>query len=694
MASVNDALTLALGHHQSGRLPEARAIYQRVLEALPRHAGTLQLLGVLEHQCGRHLQAIDLIQRSLAIDPDQPDACFNLGCALSGLERWDEAAAAYERSLRLAPNQVQARINLGNILIKRGDKEQALHQFLQATQASPGLALPHLLAGNVLDDLGKAEDAVQHYERAIKLDPNYAQAHNNLGVALRNRDPGRAIEHYKRAVAIKPDHDGARKNLADVLVVRGSRRLAAGEYAPGIADYDAALALWPDAGLRVRRALALPVIPASVAEIEQQRSRLRGDIESLRQAGLSIADPAREVDATLFYLAYHGRDDRGLLEGLAEFYRGASPALAYTPPPPPKRDKLRAGFVSRHLHWHTISSFMSGWIGGLDRERFEVVVGQPPQPTDDVAQQISHAADRCVDLPGDLSGARRAIEELQLDVLIYPDIGMDPLTYFLAFSRLAPVQCAWWGHPSTTGIDTVDYFLSCRDLEPDDAQQQYTEKLVAMPTLAMYGPKPALPGYAKTRRDFGFGDRGHLYLCPQSLFKLHPDLDSRFGKILRADPAGRVVLFEGRQAYWTTAVQNRLRQSIPDVAGRVVFLPRQPFSAYLGLVGTSDVVLDTPHFTGGNTSLQSLALGTPIVTQPGPTMRGRITLACYRQMGMTDLVASDEDSYVELAVRLGTDPTFRDEMNRLIMARHGVLFENTQSVRELESFLEDVGGRR
>lgn len=688
LGTVDHVLALAVEYHQTGRLAEAKVIYRQILLTKPKHARALQLLAVAEHQCGQHKAAVGLLKRSIQIDQQQADAHFNLGCVLSALGRDDQAITAYRRSLKIEPRQFAAHINLGNTLRKRGSHEDALSHYLKACRVAPYEAEPQFLAGATLDGLARVDRAIEHYERAVEIDPSHAEAHNNLGVALHTRDTDRAIEHYRLALAVNSEHANAWQNLAKALALRGVQCLEDGQYVQAIADYDASLAAQPNNGLEVRKALALPTINTSIEQIHQQRTAIRDHIDAIKAKGLCIKDPVREIDTTTFLLTYHGMNDRSILESLSQFYRQACPALHYTVQSPPHRDRLRVGFVSRNLYRHTISCFMEGWIRDLDRTRFEVVVARLPQPDDEVSQRIDTAADYRVDLTNDLSESRRMLAEQQFDVLIYPDIGMEPMTYFLAFARLAPVQCVWWGHPSTTGIDTVDYYLSCDDLETETAQTHYSEELIRFPTLAMYSPKPQLPDYAKTRIDFGFNERGHLYLCPQSLFKLQPEFDMRLGKILRADSEGQVVLFEGRKKGWTNLLRKRLRRAIPDVVDRIIFLERQPFSAYLGLVATADVLLDPLHFGGGNTTYQALALGTPVVTQPGSLARGRMTLACYRQMNMEELVAKDEESYVNLSVRLATDLVYQDAIRTKIAQCHHVLFSNRSSVSQLGSFLE------
>ena len=102
---------------------------------------------------------------------------------------------------------------------------------------------------------------------------------------------------------------------------------------------------------------------------------------------------------------------------------------------------------------------------------------------------------------------------------------MEPITYTLAFSRLAPVQCVTWGHPVTTGIPTIDYFISSEALESEESDQHYTERLVRLKTPAIYYYRPETPTSLKDRAAFGLPESGALYMCPQSLFKLHPSFD-------------------------------------------------------------------------------------------------------------------------------------------------------------------------
>jgi len=274
-------------------------------------------------------------------------------------------------------------------------------------------------------------------------------------------------------------------------------------------------------------------------------------------------------------------------------------------------------------------------------------------------------------------------------VLVYCDVGMEPLTYFLAFARLAPHQVAFYGHPETTGIPGIDYFLSHQDCEPADNAGHYSEKLLLLsPEVAYtYYRKPETAPVPKSREDFSLDPGAHLYLCPQSSFKIHPELDGLFAQILSADPKGQLLLYEGLHPHWNELLVKRLSGAIPDFAARVRFLPRMSHLDFLEVLRLSDVILDPLHFSGGATTLDGLAVGTPVVTLPGAFMRGRQTLACYKRMGIDDCIAADSGEYVRKALQIACDPGLRAELSRRILAAAPLLYEDSGMVQEFENLL-------
>ncbi len=216
-------------------------------------------------------------------------------------------------------------------------------------------------------------------------------------------------------------------------------------------------------------------------------------------------------------------------------------------------------------------------------------------------------------------------------------------------------RCATVGQPGTTGISTVDYFLSSDRLEPPDGQSHYSEQLVRLPDIPHYFGRPRAPDESPGRTGIPLPDEAPWYVCQQTLFKIHPEFDRLMGEILRRDPSGIAVLFEGQVPTWKALLLERLRRSIPDVVDRIVFLPRLPRDKYLRLLTQADVVLDTTHYGAGTTAMHALALGSPLVSLPGEFNRGRVAHALLGKLGISETVATSPADYVERAVRIAQD---------------------------------------
>ena len=351
---------------------------------------------------------------------------------------------------------------------------------------------------------------------------------------------------------------------------------------------------------------------------------------------------------------------------------------------------MRLGLASQYFCDHTIGRLNLGLVQHLSRDQFEVVLIGGRHGHDHVGRVFRASADQFVELPNDVARARQTIVDCDLDILLFADIGMDPLTYTLSFSRMAPLQCVTWGHPVTTGSPVMDYFVSSELLELSDADQHYTEQLVRLPNLAVCCQRPRLAEHPRDRESFGFCATDHLYVCPQTLFKLHPEFDKLLAAILHSDPAGKLVLIEGKYAYWQQHLKQRFARTPPAVMDRIVFLPRLRRADFLALCRVADVLLDTLHFGGGHTSYEGLGLGTPVVALPSPYLRGKITRALYQMMGVNDLVVNTHQQYVETAVLLATNDDFAAAVRTRIDESSDVLFDDIRGVRQLEQFLVEA----
>ncbi|WP_162604675.1 O-linked N-acetylglucosamine transferase, SPINDLY family protein [Geomonas edaphica] len=585
-----------------------------------------------------------------------------------------------------APGNAEALYRLGDALHDARLMREAEEALSAAVAADPRHWGACYTYGFLMQDLGRDAEAVPWYQKALQLREDHAKSHNNLASALLAvGETSRAFVHVKRAVELDPNYTFAYMNLGTMYNLEG-------RYRESLAAFERAATLGAPPTCRVKHAVIFPAVVSSVAEIDEGRTRMVSELRALAAEGIRLHDPVREVGITPFYLAYAGMDDLPLMRELAAFYAGACPQLLRVAPHcvagGRKRgagEPARVGFVSTFFYDHTVGRYFGEVMRRLSREWFHVTAISNFTVDDTVSASIREGVDECIVIPNNLAAAQQAIEEAALDALIFCDIGMEPLTYFLAFARLAPVQIALYGHPVTTGIPNVDYFLSHEDCETDESPGHYSEKLLLLSREVSYTwfRRPVPPAAPRCREDFSLAAAAHLYLCPQSVFKIHPDMDGLFAAILRDDPDAVLLLFEGWNANWNEVLHDRVAKAVPEHASRVRFLPRMPYHDYLSVVRFADVILDSLHFCGGATTFDALAMGTPVVTLPGRFMRGRQTLACYRRLGIEECIALDAGDYVTKAVTIASNPQLRDELSCRILSASAKLFEDDGMTLEL-----------
>jgi predicted O-linked N-acetylglucosamine transferase (SPINDLY family) len=685
-ASYHNTLGEAL--RGQGNYAPAQAAYERALALDARYVPALINLGNVHVAQDRLDDAERCWRHALEIVPDNPDVLNNLGVLEHRRGAHDAALAIYRSAVTLAPNDPELRTNIANLLRDMGQRDAARASYSAALAIDPRFFKARRAFGLMLLADGKAEDALVQLEEAAAIDPrSYGVWVDVASAQLKLQRLDAAQAALERAVACDARGLDAHVALAAVLRTKGRNEEAAARYRLAIA------ARPEDAGpVEAMLAMMVPSIPADVATIQAARAHFKSSIENLIRRRLRLSSIVREIGLTNFDLAYHGEDDRPLQQLFAEFCLSAQPDLAFVAPHCRRGAvpgaRIRVGFYARQLAYgHSVWQTAIGFIEGLDPARFAVSVIMPAN-TAPFAPSRPERAVPVVTVPEDLDGARAAIAALELDVLVHGEIGMDMLGYALAFSRLAPVQCALMGHPATSGIPTIDAFVSGAPFEPADGATHYSERLLQLSTnFARFAPPQKAVG-GLTRADFGLPTDRAAYLCPQTLFKFHPDFDRILAGILAEDRRGVLVLMhDNRSPEIAQALSRRLAGAgVP--LGRVIWLDRQHQNRFFALIELCDAVLDTLHFNGGTTSLQAFALGAPVVTMPGRFMRGRFTAGLYRRMGMADLVAHDAADYARITARLGNDPVWRRTIVEQLREFSPVLFDDEQPVRDFAAALE------
>lgn len=540
----------------------------------------------------------------------------------------------------------------GHFDLGRYSQALAVYTTLIETAApdSEGLFKLYVNAGNCHELLGKVDDAIRCYVTALNLHPACIEANWNLAAL------------YRR---LGKEH----------LAIPHQQWLEQAQLSPA---------------LRMREILDIPVIASSTDAIIHWRSRFATQLSTLAAIPSgTIEQPETSINATPLYLAYQGQDNAELTRlvcaAVRRFY--ATPPFVHAQRP--QRKRIRIGFVSPFFFNHSIGRLYRGVIGALDRSRFEVFVFSINHQKDETAKTIENHADYFFALPEHILTVTAAIRQQQLDVLYYPEIGLHPVTYFLAYWRLAPVQCMSYGHPDTSGIDTIDYFLSAGSIEPAAHQTYYTEKLVRLDGFFMPAyERPEFPHIPARAERFGAEPGQRIYFCPQTLFKFHPDFDFILRQILTRDPSAILTLIDAGPSDWKPALMRRFAQTMPDTVSRIRFIPAQSTAEYVNLLRSADAVLDTVYFGGGISVMDTFAANVPIVTLEGQFFRGRQAAACYREMGMDDCISDSPEAYIDRALLIARDPLVKVKLSERIAQTSSRLFNRVEAIRSLEEFLD------
>jgi protein O-GlcNAc transferase len=689
---VQEAFAAALRHHQAGRLSEAEQLYRQILLADPHHADALHFLGVLALQAGRNESAVDLIDKALAQNGRVPAFHNNLGNALKALGRFEEAVISYQRALTLKPDLFTAYYNIGLARQAQGNLAEAASAYERAVALKPDYAEAHSNLGNTLQAQGNLAAAVVSYGRALSLRPNYAEAHSNLGnVQKAQGKAAEAVASFERALALKADLAEAHLNLGIVYLERGTPVEAAacferalahkrdyaeahhylgnalweqGRSREAVISYGRALTLKPDYGAaRLGAAIAgIPIFAHSVADSAGAAGNFSRSLEELTD--WSRTNPGRlgryAGSHQPFYLAYRPAEIGGLLSRYGDLV-GAESALHWRPTiarlstVQPRRNRIRmvvvSGQVRRHPVWDVV---LRGIIAHMDRHRFEILLYHTCPTVDEETDWARSHVDRFVQGPKSTEGWLDELAVDRPDVLFYPEVGMDPATCALAALKLAPLQIAGWGHPASTGLPSMNMFLSGEFLEGPGAERHYRERLIRLPgtgvctELAAVEPQP-WNGPDRQR------DVVRFALCQQPI-KFDPADDVLLGRIAKAVGPSEFWLASPQTLPWTAAkLRDRLaaafRSEGLDPAAHLRVMPWLPRGQFAGFLDEMDIYLDCPAFSGYTTAWAAAHRGLPIVTCEGEFLRQRLAAGLLRQIQLTDGIAMSRDEYVQIAVR-------------------------------------------
>jgi predicted O-linked N-acetylglucosamine transferase (SPINDLY family) len=726
-----DALTLlAELRSSSGRVDAAIEALRALAALLPRDAANLRRLAGALLSVGKPANACELLRRAVDLEPGNVRGHNNLGQALLQLGLLAEAVECFERTLELEPGYSIGRLNLCTALERMHEPERALAHYDRLVSSHPGHADAWARRGALLARRNRAAEALQNLQKALEIRPRDASLlaqkaaallalerpadaiaaadealthnaeccaalHAKAAALCRLHRPAEALACMERVLELAPTDVEAWCHLATV-------RHQLADHAGAARSYRHALDLDP-ASVAARTGLIadlIPAVPVSLVQAQAARDEFDRELAAferwLEGRELGEDDAWTVARQPFFYLSYQEESNKALLQR----YRRASASRlerhAGLPPPPAgeraARPRFRLGIVSAHVCDHSVfNAIVRGWLERIDRDRFETSVFSLGIKRDALTERAERSVDWFESEPRTLPDWARHIHACRMDALIYPEVGINRNSLALASLRLARRQLASWGHPETTGLPTIDAFLSADAFEPAEAEQHYTEQLVRLPNLGVYYRPEPIDLAPIDLAALGVASESPVFVCPGAPFKYRPGDDAVLVQIASRLPRCTFVFFDYERRELSALLRARLSAAFAAAGLRperlLVWIPWQSRPAFLGVLKQADVYLDTIGFSGFNTLMQAVEAHLPCVAHEGRFMRGRLGSGILRRLGLAELIAKSHTDYVDIAVRLAADPAYRGHVRERLRGAAHLAYADQSAVEALERML-------
>jgi predicted O-linked N-acetylglucosamine transferase (SPINDLY family) len=364
--------------------------------------------------------------------------------------------------------------------------------------------------------------------------------------------------------------------------------------------------------------------------------------------------------------------------------------------PSPKRSKkLKIGYISNCMRQHSVG-WLARWLfEHHDRDRFEIYTYHihQSQVTPFTKRWFVSNAFRSAQFDGGCLGIAKHINEIdQVDILIDLDSITSDYTYGIMALKPASIQVTWLGYDAS-GLPAIDYFIADPYVLPDQAQSYYAEKIWRLPHtyIAVDGFEIGIP--TLRREHLEIPADAIIYLSAQQGCKRHPDNVRAQLQIIREVP-NSYLLIKG------LSNDELLKQSMMETARamgveveRLRFLPRDPDEhTHRANLAIADIVLDTFPYNGATTTMETLWMGIPMVTQVGQQFAARNSYGMMMNVGVTEGIAWTEEEYIKWGIRMGKESALRQQVSwKLKQSRlTAPLWDGKQFVHEMERAYEQM----
>lgn len=650
--------------------------YLESLQVNPVSSETLLQMGLLDQQQESFDTAIEYYQRILETEPNNITSLFQIGVIHQIKEDYQDAVDVYQQAAKKGAKLWMLYNNLGWVLQKQGHIEEARRAYLTALYHDP-------VSHTVLSNLQLLEDEDDGRQPRDQLELTLEDAAGNdagmllgFAAALREREFfQRALILIRRAMELKLDFHDAKMQLALTLQKTG-------EVAEAIEVYKELLDEHPN------KAGVYDNLAGATASCDDMEKACLLWEKGCQQTDISAGTHSNR----LFMYNYSPQAGREILSSVhlgwgQVLEQSVKPIAEKNPDVEAKDRRLRIGYVSTDFYGHSVSHFLEPVLASHNHDAFEIFCYANNDKEDPMTTRLRYYADHWQRINGqDDDAVVQRIRDDGIDILV-------DLTGHTGGSRLpvfahkpAPVQVTWLGYPNTTGLSRIDYRLTDGWADPPGMTETlHSEKLFRLPqSFLCYRPNefaPAIEVSRERRSVFTFG-------CFNNLYKLSPEVVRVWSRILKAMPESTLLLKSfGFNADCVYQRYTRLFTEQGIDPQRVHMMGRLGTREHLDLYNRMDIVLDPFPYNGTTTTCEALWMGVPVIALAGDRHAARVSVSLLSVMGCEELIAIDEDEYVQKAVELARDSArlenYKAELRRRM--KNSPLTDRTGFTDQLET---------
>jgi FkbM family methyltransferase len=654
--------------------------YLRALNIQPQLAKSHYNLGFVYEQEDDWEKAIVHYNHAITINDNYTKAYYRLGLIFKRQKQFTQAIEQFSQVLHLDPKHQGAKFNLA-LLWQQGESADFIQNLLGETD----LELLHHLTeeindtGAILVRERQWEQAKIYFKLVIELDPDCVLAHYNLGCVLQNQNRyPEAITSYRRSLKINANYIDSLKNLGYVYYKNGQADLAQ-------ECFQKILQLNPNHSETYEL----------LGFIAGEQGKLSECISLLNEALKINPNNPKLHSCFLFNLSsLVSFTPQEILDSAKLWYQQQVvsqwlPTLTTHSNNKTPHRRLRIGYISPDFKRHSVSSFIKPVFQHHDRTQVEVFCYGEVKEPDTITEEIIDICDAWRSTVGlaDLQVAE-LIRTDRIDILV-------DLAGHTANNRMmvlgmkpAPIQVIYLGYFATTGLPTIDYWITDQVLHPDDTEEKTSETIWRLPRCYVgYEPLKNAPEItelpSKKTGIFTFSSFNNLR-------KLTPETFALWIEILKAVPNSRLVLKCASSDVFSPLITEKIQTPFVEqgIDPKRIFLygAFATDEEHLDLYNQVDLHLDSIPYTGCTTTCEALWMGVPTLTLAGTRKMERMSASILHSVGLDDCIANSAVEYVQKAIALAQNPDYLQSLRSNMRERmqHSPLLD----VKNIASTLE------